>query len=111
MKNQTDSLPVPAVFQLEAKLVSALLTVDGPAFARWRKADAKAKAAKKEADTLRMVCGFPSTEELVALLGAQPEGEARSGVIVDGNSVPVGKLSVFWRAAFETKAGFQSRIS
>lgn len=111
MKTQTNSLPVPAVFNAEPSQIAALITVDGPAFARWRKAAAKATAAKKEADTLRLVCGFPETMALVDLLGVRPEGESKTGVVVDGNGIAIGKLSVWWRDEFTTPAGFVSRVS
>jgi len=90
--------------------VAALITVNGPAFAVWRKAHAAATAARKEADTLREACGFPSTESLVVMLGIAQGGKA-SATVADGNGKPVGKVSVYWKDAFEMPAGFSSRVS
>jgi hypothetical protein len=85
--------------------------VNGPAFAKWRKAVDAANAAKKEAETLKEVCGFPDTESLRRLLGVTEWQTKGAAVIVDGNGKPVGKVSVFFKDAFVMPAGFSSRVS
>lgn len=91
-------------------IIPASITVNAEAFAKWQKAKQAAQALAKEADALRMECGFPETETLVSLLGVAECGKG-SAVIVNGNGVPIGKVSVFWKDAYVVKAGFSSRIS
>lgn len=91
--------------------IPALITVNGPAFAKWRKAVDAASAAKKEADALRQECGFPDTDALRRMLGLTEFGGKASAIVQDGNGKPIGKVSVFWKDAFEMPAGFSSRVS
>lgn len=121
-RNQRRKNPCASFFQLKRRVffqmetvqtnaaVAALITVNGPAFAKWRKAVDAANAAKKEVDALKEVCGFPDTENLVSMLGLAQGGKA-SATVADGNGKPIGKVSVYWKGAFEIPAGFSSRVS
>lgn len=73
-------------------------------------ADAKAKAAEKEAKALRAELGLPETAELVSLLGATAELGAKA-VIVDGNGTPVGSITVYWRPPVEMKGYWVGRVN
>lgn len=73
-------------------------------------ADAKAKAAEKEAKALRAELGLPETAELVSLLGATVELGAKA-VIVDGNGTPVGSLSLYWRLPVQVKGCWVGRLN
>lgn len=73
-------------------------------------ADAKAKAAEKEAKALRAELGLPETAELVALLGATAESGAKA-VIIDGNGTPVGSITVYWRPPVQMKGCFVGRVN
>lgn len=88
----------------------ATIIVSAEKFARWQKAKQAATAAAKEADALKAECGFPETLALAELLEV-PVGGKGEAVIVDGNSRPVGKLSLFWKDEYVVKAGFTCRIS
>lgn len=90
--------------------VAAELTVNADAFRAYNEAKQRENAAKKEAEAARVLAGIPPTEDLVRLLGIS-EGGKGSVVVKNGNNVPVGKISVFWKDEYSVKAGFSSRVS
>ncbi len=86
------------------------IEVSGPAWDAFLEAKAKATAAAREAEACKLALGLPETAELVALLGASEENGAQA-VIVNGNSAPVGKLTVSFRSAYAVKAGWVARLT
>jgi hypothetical protein len=109
-KTVSNKTAVPAVFFPSAETIPARLQVDGPAFAKWRKIYAKAKAMEKEEKSLRAEVGLPDSETIAKMLGVKPDA-AQSAVIVDGNGSPIGKLSAWWSPAFEMPASYKTRVS
>ncbi len=90
--------------------VPAQIVVSAADWQAFNAAKCRAAAMAKEVEALRAVMGLPETAALVKALGATAE-TAAAAVIVDGNGLPLGKVSVFWRDAYEVKAGFASRVS
>ncbi len=104
--------PIPVVFVQEKTDIPAQLTVDAVAFKKWRLAEAKASAAKHEAEALRQMCGFPDTKGLALLLGVPPAVDStKAAIIIDASGVPLGKVSVWWKAGFEMPASYSARVS
>lgn len=100
--------PLPVT--LASNVPAAQIIVSADAFRKWRELDAKAKAMTKEAEAAKTLCGFPDTDTLVKHLGVTPETSG-AGVICDRNGAPLGRVTVFYRGAFEMPAAFVSRIS
>jgi hypothetical protein len=69
-----------------------------------------ASAAAREAEACKLALGLPSTEELVALLGAS-ESTAAAAVVTNGNGTPIGKLTVSFRSPYSVKGGFVARLT
>ena len=90
--------------------VPAQIVVSAEQWHAFNAAKARAAAMAKEVDALRAVMGLPDTAALVKALGATAEAPA-AAVIVDGNGAPLGKVSVYWRDAYEVRAAFASRVS
>lgn len=91
--------------------IPAEITVRADAFRAYREAKQREAAAKKEAEAARAEAGIPSTDDLVKQLKLSKTNDKGEVVIKDGNGVPIGKISVFWKNSFEMPAGYQSRVS
>lgn len=99
MKTNID-LSIPAEIKVSADL-----------FAKYKDAKGRESAAKWEADAVKKLMGLPDTASLVAQLGLTKKNPRGEVVIKDGNSVPIGKISVFWKDPYEVDGNFCSRVT
>lgn len=77
------------------------IAVNPDTFKRFLFARARANAATKRANQLRDLLNLPEADKKTA-------GEY---ILIDGNAVPVGKLTITARDGYEVKAGWTARLS
>lgn len=79
-------------------------------FQDWQKAKSDANSAAKKAKKLEQAMNLPDAKSF-ASDHALTEGDKLKILLVDGNSQPIGKISVFHQKARQMPAYWSKRIS
>lgn len=88
----------------------AVVQVSASAWQAYRKAQAIATAAQKDAEQLKAALGLPDASKLAYSLGLHT-GDKGEVIVQDGNSQAIGKISVFYYPGAQIPAAWRSRAS